>query len=230
MDDEPFLEAALDDRSKEVRQRASDLLRSLPASRLYQRMIERARACLAWNPGAADGPLVVTPPSTADKAMIRDGIDPKSALYPNLGERAWWLREIVAAVPPRELVALLGAPPSEIVAAVTGGEWEHVLGPSWMRSSVRNRDASWAEPLLELAQDKSLGFGDSSLPFELLALMPPERREAFVLQRLRADPGPLRPKHPALGFVRALKERVSVDLARDPRPRGGDSRARTRGI
>ena len=42
MEDEPFLEAALDDRSKEVRRQAAELLRCLPESRLCLRMIERA--------------------------------------------------------------------------------------------------------------------------------------------------------------------------------------------
>ncbi|MEO6808146.1 MAG: SWIM zinc finger family protein, partial [Isosphaeraceae bacterium] len=51
MDDEPFLEAALDDRSKEVRQIAADLLRRLPASRLCLRMIERSKELLAWTNG-----------------------------------------------------------------------------------------------------------------------------------------------------------------------------------
>ena len=42
MDDEPFLESALDDRSREVRQQAADLLTRLPDSRLALRMAERA--------------------------------------------------------------------------------------------------------------------------------------------------------------------------------------------
>ena len=149
--------------------------------------------------------------------MIRDGIDPKSALYPNLGERAWWLREIVAAVPPREWLRRWQAPLSEIVAAVTGGEWKHVLGPSWMNRRCGNRDASWRSPLPESAQDKSLGFGDLVAPVRATRLMPPERREAFVLQRLRADPARCGQSiRCALGFVCASKQTcASVHLVRE---------------
>ena len=46
MDDEPFLEAALDDRRKEVRQKAAQLLAHLPQSRLCQRMSQQVRSSL----------------------------------------------------------------------------------------------------------------------------------------------------------------------------------------
>ncbi|GAA5086648.1 hypothetical protein HNP84_000865 [Thermocatellispora tengchongensis] len=46
MDDEEFLEAALDDRRREVRQCAADLLTRLPESRLARRMVARAGQCL----------------------------------------------------------------------------------------------------------------------------------------------------------------------------------------
>ena len=76
MEDEPFLEAALDDRSKEVRRQAAELLRSLPESRLCLRMIERARACAAAGK-AARSSSSRRPPAT--RRLIRDGVEPKPA-------------------------------------------------------------------------------------------------------------------------------------------------------
>ena len=58
-DDEPFLEAALDDRSKQVRSAAADLLARLPQSAFVERMIERAEPLLAFTPGTARGKLTV---------------------------------------------------------------------------------------------------------------------------------------------------------------------------
>src|SRR5512139_368419 len=46
LEDEPFLESALDDRAKDVRALAADLLARLPGSAYARRMAERARACL----------------------------------------------------------------------------------------------------------------------------------------------------------------------------------------
>ncbi|MFC7714897.1 DUF5691 domain-containing protein [Nonomuraea recticatena] len=70
MADEPFLESALDDRRREVRQVAADLLTRLPDSRLAARMADRAARCLRVE-GAT---LVVEPPAACDRAMERDGI------------------------------------------------------------------------------------------------------------------------------------------------------------
>jgi Family of unknown function (DUF5691)/SWIM zinc finger len=211
MDDEPFLEATLDDRGKDVRRNASDCLRGLPESRLCLRMIERARAALQWE----NGTLVVTPPTACDKAMIRDGVDPKPPPYMQLGERAWWLRELMSAVPTRSLAVLLGATPEALVAASRAGDWESSLTPSWTVSALRHRDVTWAEPLLEAVLGKEHPLWNPGHVFRLLALFAPDQREAFLLQRLCADDGPLKTGHPAFGFVQSLKQTVSATVARE---------------
>jgi hypothetical protein len=58
--DEPFLEAALDDRSAGVRQAAADLLGRLPASRRSARMADRLRPLVSR--GAGRGLAVARPP------------------------------------------------------------------------------------------------------------------------------------------------------------------------
>jgi len=87
IDDQPLLESALDDRSKEVRRAAAELLTSLPDSRRAQRMLARALPLLAWVP--AEKPrmlglrqrqpakLEIVLPDVCDQPMIRDGIEPK---------------------------------------------------------------------------------------------------------------------------------------------------------
>src|SRR5262249_24550712 len=87
MADEPFLEGVLDDRSKEVRRAAAPLLTRLPDSRLAGRMFERVRPLLTWVGGTKPRMLglrqgqpariEMTLPAACDKAMIRDGVEPK---------------------------------------------------------------------------------------------------------------------------------------------------------
>ena len=161
------------------------------------------------------GTLVVEPPAACDKLMIRDGVESKRPAILELGDRAWWLREILSAVPTRAIAAILGATPAAIIAAGRGSDWESALTPSWTVAAIRNRDAEWAEGLLEANAGQPYPLWDPVPRFRAAALLSPDRREAFVLQRLRSDPGPLRSGHPAFGFVHSLSETVSPTVARE---------------
>jgi Family of unknown function (DUF5691) len=213
MEDEPFLEATLDDRSKETRREAAELLRRLPESRLCLRMIERARVGLSWK----DMTLVVDPPASCDKAMTRDGVEPKPAAYLKVGERAWWLHEIVSSVPTKAITAILGQPPAKIIEASYFGEWATVLWSALATSSIRQCDAEWAEPLLDGGPGKPSPLESTSHDQELLEILPPDRRDSFLLGRLRLRVGsdPLSPSHPAFGFLGSLKSPVGVPVARE---------------
>ena len=90
-DDEAFLEAALDDKRKEVRRKAAALLARIPGSALVTRMTERTLPLLRFTSPESGGvmklkkskpaALEVTLPAECDKAMQRDGGDD--------GESAW---------------------------------------------------------------------------------------------------------------------------------------------
>jgi hypothetical protein len=91
MADEPFLETALDDRSKAVRRQAAGVLARVPGSRLRQRLSDAARPFISVQPG---GQLALQPPESFDPAWERDGIQQQPPK--GVGQRAWWLRQIVA--------------------------------------------------------------------------------------------------------------------------------------
>ncbi len=92
LEDESFLEAALDDRRKEVRKVAADLLARLPESALVARMIERVKPLITYKRKfLGKDELVVVLPEMCDKAMQRDGIELKPP-HPGIGEKAWWLQ------------------------------------------------------------------------------------------------------------------------------------------
>ncbi|MFC5819810.1 DUF5691 domain-containing protein [Nonomuraea harbinensis] len=136
MDDEPFLESALDDRRREVRQEAANLLTRLPGSRLSRRMAERARACLTVTPAA----ILVEPPAGCDGVMERDGIRAKPPR--GFGERAWWLQQVIARAP----LTMWGEPPESLLARRIP-EWDGEVKAGWVRAAVLQRDPAWARAM-----------------------------------------------------------------------------------
>lgn len=74
MADEPWLEDRLDDRRRDVREAAADLLRRLPDSRLAGRMAARVRSTVTRS--GSPPALVVTPPPEPDRDARRDGVGP----------------------------------------------------------------------------------------------------------------------------------------------------------
>ncbi|MET8244800.1 DUF5691 domain-containing protein [Streptomyces sp. NPDC005202] len=146
-DDEPFLEQALTDRSRNVRATAAELLSALPGSALAARMAARAGACVAVDHTRGTPTITVEAPHECDASMERDGVVPKAPT--GRGERSWWLGQLVEAAPLGTWPARLGGrTPKEIVALPVADDWQGELHAAWCRAAVRQRDAQWARALL----------------------------------------------------------------------------------
>ncbi|MGC9536901.1 DUF5691 domain-containing protein [Streptomyces sp. UG1] len=146
-EDEPFLEQALADRSRNVRATAAELLSALPGSALAARMAVRAGACVALD-HTGDGPAIgVEAPHECDPSMERDGVVAKAPV--GRGERSWWFGQLVEAAPLSAWPGRLGGrTPREIVALPVTDDWQAELHAAWCRAAVRQRDAEWARALL----------------------------------------------------------------------------------
>ncbi|GAA0650281.1 DUF5691 domain-containing protein [Streptomyces malaysiensis subsp. malaysiensis] len=147
--DEPFLEQALSDRSRNVRATAAELLSALPGSALAARMAERSRGCVALTtdePTAGER-IAVRPPDECDSGMQRDGIVAKPPS--GRGKRSWWLGQLVEATPlDRWSEWFGGRTPAEIVALPVTDGWQADLHAAWCRAAVRQRSAEWCRALL----------------------------------------------------------------------------------
>ncbi len=145
--DEPFLEQALADRSRNVRATAAELLSALPGSALAARMAVRAGACVALDHTHDTPTISVEAPHECDPGMERDGVVPKAPA--GRGERSWWFGQLVEAAPLGAWPGRLGGrTPQEIVALPVADDWQSELHAAWCRAAVRQRDAEWARALL----------------------------------------------------------------------------------
>ncbi|MGX1505525.1 UNVERIFIED_CONTAM: hypothetical protein RKD43_004150 [Streptomyces graminofaciens] len=187
--DEPFLEQALSDRSRNVRSTAAELLSALPHSALAGRMAARAASCVAMDrSGGTAATIVVEAPHECDADMQRDGIVPTPPS--GRGERSWWLGQLVEAAPLSVWTDRLGGRSvREIVALPVSDGWADELHAAWCRAAVRQHDADWSRALLGTpAAPPSTGPGTTS-PAErskLLAALPDDERAAWVAEFIAA--------------------------------------------
>ncbi|MEU6662146.1 DUF5691 domain-containing protein [Streptomyces sp. NPDC046821] len=180
--DEPFLEQALSDRSRNVRATAAELLSALPGSALAARMASRAGTCVAVDRTQSTPTIAVEAPHECDASMERDGVvaNPPTGR----GERSWWLGQLVEATPLDHWTPKLGGrTPEEIVALPVADDWQGELHAAWCRAAVRQRNVVWSRALLGTpASPDAGGPGAVSLSerAKLLCALPGDERAEWV--------------------------------------------------
>jgi hypothetical protein len=180
--DEPFLEQALSDRSRNVRATAAELLAALPGSAFAARMAERSTACVSLS--TATGRITVEAPAQCDSGMQRDGVVPKPPS--GRGERSWWLSQLVEATPLARWSEWFGGlDAGRIVALPVADGWQGDLHAAWCRAAVRQRSPEWSRALLGAPAAPPAGAGEPAAaawrdPAKLLSALPAEERARWV--------------------------------------------------
>ena len=161
--DEPFLESALDDRSKAVRREAVRVLTQLAGSALRARMRERAASMISVEKTKTGllrrekTNLKVEPPSAFDKAWERDGIEEQPAA--GKGKRAFWMVQVLSATDLVLWTERTGLAPSDVVAALSGDEYfDDVFGA--MVASIaacpqQPGSASWCDAIISACAERT---------------------------------------------------------------------------
>ncbi|MEO7717325.1 MAG: DUF5691 domain-containing protein, partial [Capsulimonas sp.] len=208
-EDEPFLESALDDRSKEVRKTAVLLLIRLPSSNLVQRTISRAEPLLSIHkPLLGKARLEVAPPAGCDAAAERDGVEVKPPQ--GEGEKAFWLRQIVASAPLEFWTGKLGRSAPELVALARGSDWASPLLIGWRQAARRSRDKDWLVALIHDALENDPAAA-STVP-ELASRLSAPDFEALLGPIIAGVP--MSDKHPALALTPRHPSGWSLEFAR----------------
>ncbi|WP_405929253.1 DUF5691 domain-containing protein [Streptomyces griseus] len=187
-DDEPFLEQALSDRSRNVRATAAELLSALPASALAGRMADRAMSCVSPDRTGDVVSISVEAPHECDAGMQRDGV---AAVPPTgRGERSWWLGQLVEATPLGVWEQRFGGRPAEeVVALPVADDWAGELHAAWCRAAVRQRNPRWARALLgrpSAPPASSPGTASIAERSKLLAILDQDERAVWVAEFIAA--------------------------------------------
>jgi hypothetical protein len=215
--DEPFLEEALGDRSKEVRRVAIDLLASLPNSRLCQQVMEHSSQYLSIKQGNPSS-LLVQLPDRLDQALIQSGIEPKrpAAINAKLGEKAWWLLQLIGATPLNAWSDRWQMTPQEIIELTHSHEWQVVVVNGLMLAAKRQKNTPWLEAILTLwlvgqasSQDQPLT--DLSME-DLLSVLPRDRQNRFLINLLQVSPQKIN-ESLTIWLLRHSSHQWSLDLA-----------------
>jgi hypothetical protein len=199
--DEPLLERALDDRRKEVREAALDLLRHLPGAALGRRMASRAHAAVRLD---SSGQLIVEPPADLDGDLRRDGVG--ATPVRGIGVGAWLLEEVIAGTPLSTWTdqglpgaadlrqarqhgdrpaPLIPESPAGWLAVARGHDWANALVHGWAKAAVVQRDARWASALL--AADN--GALREAVRWDLHLVLPPDVLARLATAALRSEDG-----------------------------------------
>lgn len=199
MVDEPFLESALDDRAKGVRNGAIALLRQLPTSRLCQRIAQRTHAYIQIHPSSSDTlSIIVTLPETYASDWKRDGIvelQPSRKTSKAQGKRAGWLCQLIASTPlnhwtaadaSADVVSSSDVDPHAIalrIQAAIGHPWQAVIIKGWAIATQRQQNQAWAQVLLNHIDLPTLNTLDPQLYPSLKALLSLDQQEALLTQQ-----------------------------------------------
>lgn len=210
-DDEPLLETALDDRSGNVRAVAQRLLARIPNSAYRARAIARADALLTMGKKK----LATALPEAHEKSWERDGIVAKPRQ--GMGERSWWLMQIIAVTPPPHWVERFGIPPADLIAAATDEHGAEAL-EGWSRAAVLYEARDWVQPLVEswskrLGKRANGGVAPLAMCELLLPKLPQSALEAMALKILRH--GESKQDIAWATLVAALPRPWSAELARE---------------
>jgi hypothetical protein len=231
--DEPFLERALDDRRKEVRQEASALLARLASSALVARMTTRATGLMSLGRAGLfkRTRIDVSPPTAVDAALVRDGVDPKPPAGTGIGERAWWLAQIVGTVSPSTWISTWSLEPAAVLHAADGNEWRESLVAGWLIATERHRDTAWAAALWENERVADMGpqWRAPSPERVFTTVLPAEQVDAELRRTIEAGHDVLRGSHRVLATILEWPHEWSDTLARTIADRlkelAGDRRA-----
>jgi hypothetical protein len=213
-DDEPFLESALDDRSKLVRSAAAALFATLPTSGFSNRMRARIAPLVIKKRGLVSSKVRIELPDVelVDSSWNRDGLDTKPPQ--GVGERAWLLRSLGTVAPLAAWEGASGLSPAQLIETARSSEALDDLMPSWTDATVAQQNVAWARDLYS-----------ANGSTKVLSVLPRDEVESIVVALLRDKNAPADRLYSTLVTLGPPTRAVALALAARLGNNAGDSLA-----
>ena len=191
--DEAWLQTlALADRRQEIRDLAAVALMKIPHSAFRTRALARMSACVKVERRLLKRIITITPPDSFDAAWAADGLKAKPPH--GIGEKAWWLRQMIGQFPLNDWPEMLGSKGEELFSLSREKDWEDTLLAGWIESASRFPDRAICEHFLPfIAKQEPWPAGvtpRTQLLQTLLEAMPSASRNAMLDQLAKILPPP----------------------------------------
>jgi hypothetical protein len=202
-DDEALLDRLRADRGREVREVALSLLLRLPdaahprraAARLAP-LLRRERALIRQH-WVIDAPQAVDAAGASARAAdwSADQLILERPQAEKLGERAWWLYQLVRQVPLGHWISTTGMTPAELLHWAAGTDWHEALTRGWFDVLGATREPDWCEAFIDIASAGPANAESAHRPThqvaQALGWLPQARRERYWLRHLEQKSLPL---------------------------------------
>lgn len=197
MDDETLLDRLRADRSREVRDVALDLLLRLPDAAHPRRAVERLSPLLRRERALLRQHWVIDAPEAAAADWSPDQIAAARPPSEKLGERAWWLYQLVRQVPLVWWTATTAMTPAGLLGWAAKTDWADALMRGWFDVLAATRDVEWCEAFLDALRASAASPAQANVPLQMhqtaqaLNWLPQPRRERHWLRHLQQGSLPL---------------------------------------
>ena len=181
LDDETLLDGLRADRSREVRQAACGLLVRLPNAAHPRRAAGRVELLLKQERVLLRKRWQIDAPAAAVSDWKADNLDAERPKNESLGERAWWLYQLVRQVPLGWWTQHTGMSPAELLRWAGDTDWTEALLRGWRDVLFAAPDPAWCEAFLDSWPKATL----RDDPATVLALLPTPARERHWQRQLR---------------------------------------------
>ncbi|HJW13028.1 MAG TPA: DUF5691 domain-containing protein, partial [Albitalea sp.] len=208
-DDESFLDGLRADRSREVRQAALALLLQLPNAAHPQRAAARIEPLLKHERVLLRKRWLIDAPQAAADDWKADNVDAARPKSESLGERGWWLYQLVRQVPLAWWTQHTAMDAAELRDWASSTDWGEALLRGWRDVLLAAPDVAWCEAFL----DKWPGATLRDDPATFLAMLPLARRERYWQQQLRGGSTALNALVPQMLAACPAGETLSRELS-----------------